>query len=216
MNRFQKTIFITAILLLTFAFNFSGISTFAAEKGLMVNIKCKETHFKELVKTIYEQTGYKVEASDNLLNEAISGDFSNTDLFDFIKRAFSQKSIFIINDTDNHILRIGDLRENKNYVAIDAESGNTMTVLDQNELEERDIQEIIASRDEVEKMIETGEHVVGLSENLTLNEMIDSRDEVEQLIESGELVVEIAPGLPLSGLLEDRDEVEKSISEKAN
>jgi len=165
--------------------SFSSLDTYAeavpqVTEAPLVTINGGGRTLKEIIKEVAVQSGYKIEISESLLRQKVTGKFVDTDIEVFFNRVLKGTDIFQVIEPENKIIKLFVTARTQERIMVVEADGNGAA----------------------------GDHWLdsGLDgePGKTNSELLQARDEAFQDYNPGEQILDGEPGKTTQDLLDDR------------
>lgn len=150
----------------------------ASENGKRITLSFQNEPLKNVIKEVSSQTGYKIEISESLLSQNVTGQYVDIDLDSFLRRMFKGMNVFQVIDAKKKELKIySSLRE----------KGKTV---------------VLASRPDVDY----GDQPLDGQSDKTLSALLKERDMFFESVDTGQIPLDESSGVTPAELKRRQEE----------
>jgi len=215
----KKIAFVSTVIFLIFfsVIGFSSLDTYAENvhqetEESVVTISGGGRTLKEIIREVAVQSGYRIEISESLLEQKVSGKYVRTDVEAFFSRVLKGNDIFQIIDQKNKTIRLLVTVRTQDRILVVEVDGNDVdgshwlnSGLD-GELGKTN-KELLLARDEVFRDYNPSEQVLDGEPNRTTQDLLDEREVVFKNFNSDTIELDGEPGKTTGELLSAREKV---------
>ena len=144
-------------------------------KTPLVKIEGRNRSLREIVWEVSQQTGYKIEIGESLLDQKVNGRYADASVDTFFHRILKGRNVFQVVDPEKKIIRIrSTLRKTEQSLVVEAQSysNNNRNGLDG---EKTTFGTLLHARAEVFKNYDPGDHELDGEPGKTTQDLLEAR-----------------------------------------
>lgn len=216
----KKVVFVDTVIFLIFfsVIGFFCLDTYAANvqqktEDAVVNISGGDRTLKVIIREVAVQSGYRIEISESLLEQKVSGKFVNTDIGVFFNRVLKGSDIFQIIDQENKTIKLFvTARSQDRILVVEVDSNDAVGSVGSYWLDSgldgepgKTNRELLQARDEAFQHYNFREQVLDGEPGKTNQDLLDEQRAVFENYNPDTGALDGEPGKTTGDILRDRE-----------